>query len=96
MPLLTTLLGALLGAVLGRGFDGAIAGGFIGLIAGLVLNSWRKNRRAEQKLATSPASGASDGSDALSLLDPRVAERLRAMERRIETLETEMQKVGAS
>ncbi|HSC98280.1 MAG TPA: DUF2339 domain-containing protein [Casimicrobiaceae bacterium] len=96
MPLLTTLLGALLGAVLGRGFDGAVSGGFIGLIAGLVLNAWRKNRRPQEKPAASLAASAGDGSDALLLLDPRVAERLRAMERRIETLETEMQKVGAS
>jgi predicted membrane protein DUF2339 len=96
MPLLTTLVGAMLGVVLGRGFDGAVAGGFIGLIAGLVFDSWRKNRRAGRKASATAATGADDGIDALALLDPRVAERVRALERRIETLERDMQKVGAS
>ena len=71
MPLLTTLLGAVLGAVLGRGFDGAISGGFIGLIVGLVLNSWRKNRRDEQKLAAGPATGAGDDCRAAHGTAPR-------------------------
>ena len=81
MPLLTTVLGAVLGAMLGHGFDAAVGGGFIGLIAGLVFNSWRKSRTPR----AAPLDAA-DG-DPLASLDPRVAERLRAMERRIATLE---------
>jgi uncharacterized membrane protein len=87
MPLLTTLIGAVLGAGLGRGFDAMIAGGFIGLIAGLVFSAWRKSRGMPQ--AGASASGATSAAtlDPLALLDPRVAERIRAMERRIATLE---------
>ncbi len=89
MPLLTTLLGAVLGAILGHGFDAAVGGGFIGLIAGLVFNSWRRSRvpHAVPRVATE--------ADPLALLDPRVAERLRAMERRIETLEQALQGAAA-
>ena len=87
MPLLTLLIGAVLGAMLGRGFDAIITGGFIGLIAGLVFNSWRKSRAARREPAAARAIAGSDPLDPLTLLDPRVAERLRAMERRINVLE---------
>ena len=81
MPLLTTVVGAVLGAMLGHGFDAAVGGGFVGLIAGLVFSSWRKGR------ASRAAPLAAAAADPLASLDPRVAERLRAMERRIATLE---------
>src|SRR6478672_1776850 len=81
MPLLTTVVGAVLGAMLGHGFDAVAGGGFVGLIAGLVFSSWRKGR------ASRAAPLAAAEADPLASLDPRVAERLRAMERRIATLE---------
>jgi uncharacterized membrane protein len=79
------LAGAVLGGMVGHGIDAIVAGGFIGLIAGLVVHSSRKSRAASR-------SGAGEGpmadaDDPLALLDPRVAERLRTMERRIATLE---------
>lgn len=86
MPLLTTLVGAVLGGLIGHGFDAVVAGGFIGLIGGLVFNAWRKGRAARHG-AVATATAAPGASDALALLDPRVAERLRAMERRIAALE---------
>jgi uncharacterized membrane protein len=87
MPLLTMLIGAALGGMLGRGFDAIVAGAFIGLIAGLVFRASRKARPAPG-LVTAPTPPTSpDPHDPLALLDPRVAERLRAMERRIATLE---------
>jgi len=79
------LAGAVLGGMFGHGIDATAAGGFIGLIAGLVLNSWRKSRAALRSGAVTHA--ALDAGDPLALLDPRVAERLRTMERRIATLE---------
>ncbi|HEX6136647.1 MAG TPA: DUF2339 domain-containing protein [Casimicrobiaceae bacterium] len=82
MPLLTLLIGAALGGLLGHGLNAVVAWGFVGLIAGLVFDAWRKSR---QRPAGSAA--PSEALDALSLLDPRVAERLRAMERRIGALE---------
>ena len=85
MPLLTTLVGAVLGAMLGHGFDTVVAGGFIGLVAGLVVNAWRTSRA--QRPGAPAAPGIAE-SDPLALLDPRVAERLHAMERRIAVLET--------
>ena len=85
MPIVTTLLGAVLGVMIGRGFDAAIAGGFVGLIAGLVFNSWRKSRAAARLPAAAPFAGAD--ADPFLLLDPRVAERMQAMERRIAALE---------
>ena len=88
MPLLAMLAGAVLGGMLGRGFDAIVAGGFIGLIAGLVVNSWRKSRAALRSGAA--AITAAEADDPLALLDPRVAERLRAMERRIATLEASL------
>jgi uncharacterized membrane protein len=85
MPVLTMLAGAVLGALLGHRFDTILAGGFIGLIAGLVLNAWRQARAAGRG-ATAPAGAAAIG-DPLDILDPRVAARIRAMERRIGVLE---------
>ena len=85
MPLLTTVIGAVLGAMLGHGFDAIVGGGFIGLIAGLVFNSWRRNRGPR----AAPLAAAD--ADPLASLDPRVAERLRTMERRIATLEKALQ-----
>jgi uncharacterized membrane protein len=86
MPIVTTLVGALLGAMLGRGLDAAVAGAFIGFIAGLVFNSWRKSRNAGTARASTSARDA-DATDPFLLLDPRVAERMQAMERRITALE---------
>ena len=93
MPLITTLIGAVLGAWLGRGFDAVITGGFIGLIAGLVFNAWRKSRTAPQAIAGAVATAAFDP---LALLDPRVAERIRAMERRIASLEAALRGAPAA
>ena len=81
MPWFGLLIGAVLGGLMGGRLEAAVAGGFIGLVAGLVLNALRKSRAAPV------AAPAVADADALSLLDPRVAERLRAMERRIATLE---------
>jgi uncharacterized membrane protein len=86
MPIVTTLVGAVLGMILGRGFDGAFAGGFVGFIAGLVFNSWRKSRSAATSRASARARGA-EATDPFLLLDPRVAERMQSMERRIAALE---------
>ena len=55
------------------------------LIAGLVFNSWRKTRAAAPLPAAAPFAGAD--ADPFLLLDPRVAERMQAMERRIAALE---------
>jgi uncharacterized membrane protein len=81
MPWFTLLIGAVLGGLLGGRFETAVAGGFIGLVVGLVLNASRKSR-----VAPAAAPHVADA-DPFSLIDPRVAERLRAMERRIATLE---------
>ena len=85
MPLLAMLAGAVIGGMVGHGIDATVAGGFIGLIAGLVINSWRKSRAGVRSGAA--AGTAADADDPLALLDPRVAERLRTMERRIAILE---------
>ena len=86
MPIVTTLLGVVVGMMIGRGLDAALAGGFVGLIAGLVFNSWRKTRAAARLPAAAPFAGAD--ADPFLLLDPRVAERMHAMERRIAALES--------
>lgn len=86
MPIVTTLLGVVVGMMIGRGLDAALAGGFVGLIAGLVFNSWRKTRAAARLPAAAPLAGAD--ADPFLLLDPRVAERMQAMERRIAALES--------
>ncbi|HEY3585447.1 MAG TPA: DUF2339 domain-containing protein, partial [Casimicrobiaceae bacterium] len=75
MALVGLLVGAIAGSLLGHGFIAAVQGGFIGLIVGFVIGEVRKSRRRAAS------------TDPLSLLDPRVAERLRTMERRIVTLE---------
>ena len=85
MPLLAMLAGAVLGGMVGHGIDAIVAGSFIALIAGLVVHSWRKSRAAPRSAAA--AGPVADADDPLALLDPRVAERLRTMERRIATLE---------
>jgi uncharacterized membrane protein len=88
VPWLTLVAGAVLGAMLGHGIDAIVAGGFIGLVAGLVLNSWRKARAASKSgAAPLAAADVSHADDPFALLDPRVGERLRAMERRIASLE---------
>jgi uncharacterized membrane protein len=85
MPLLALLAGAILGAMLGHRFEVIVAGGFIGFIAGLVFNAWRASRRP---LAPGIAPATTSAPlDPLLLLDPRVAERMRVMERRITALE---------
>lgn len=89
-PLLTLLAGAVLGAMLGHRFDGVVAGGFIGFIAGLVFNSWRKSRVPQAAGNGAPAPAMAEALDPLSLLDPRVGERMRAMERRITALEASL------
>src|SRR6476469_6137043 len=81
MPIVTTLLGVVVGMMIRRGLDVALAGGFVGLIAGLVFNSWRKTRAAARLPAAAPFPGAD--ADPFLLLDPRVAEQMHAMERRI-------------
>ena len=86
MPIVTTLLGVVVGMMIGRGLDAALAGGFVGLIAGLVFNSWRKTRAAARLPAAAPFAGAD--ADPFLLLDPRVAERMQTMERRIAALES--------
>jgi len=85
VPLLAMLAGAVLGGMVGHGIDATVAGGFVGLIAGLIIHSWRKSRAASRGGAA--AGTAADADDPLALLDPRVADRLRAMERRIAKLE---------
>ena len=85
MPLLAMLAGAVLGGIVGHGIDAIVAGGFIGLIVGLVVHSWRKSRAAPRSGADAGTAARAD--DPLALLDPRVAEHLRTMERRIATLE---------
>src|SRR5689334_2976290 len=79
MPLIALVIGAVIGAMLGNRFETAVAGGFVGLIVGLVVSAMRKSRGSS---APELRSG-----DALALLDPRVAERIRAMEQRIAMLE---------
>jgi uncharacterized membrane protein len=86
MPIVTTLLGVVLGMTIGRGVDAALAGGFVGLIAGLVFNSWRNARAAAR--APAPVPFPDSDTDPFLLLDPRVAERMHAMERRIAALES--------
>jgi len=81
MPWFTLLIGAVLGGLMGGRFETAVAGGFVGLVIGLVLNAARKSR-----VAPTAAPNVAN-IDPLALLDPRVAERLRGMERRIATLE---------
>jgi len=81
MPLALLLFGAVIGAIAGHGFDGLVAGAFFGFAAGYVLDTRRRMR---------PPADA----DPLSLLDPRVAERVRAMERRIGALETALRRAG--
>jgi prepilin signal peptidase PulO-like enzyme (type II secretory pathway) len=75
IALVGLLVGAIAGTLLGHGFIETVQGALIGLIVGFVIGEVRKSRRR------------SASADALTLLDPRVAQRLRAMERRIETLE---------
>jgi uncharacterized membrane protein len=75
MALVGLLVGAIAGTLLGHGFVAAVQGGFIGLIVGFVIGEVRKSHRRTAS------------ADPLSLLDPRVAERLRTMEQRIATLE---------
>jgi len=75
MALVGLLVGAIAGTLLGNGFVAAVQGAFVGLIVGFVIGEVRKSRRRTAS------------ADPLSLLDPRVAERLRAMEQRIATLE---------
>jgi uncharacterized membrane protein len=84
VPIVTTLLGVVLGLAFGHGVDAALAGGFIGLIAGLVVNAWRKSRAAAHG-AAAPQRDAD--ADPFLALDPRIAERIQAMERRIAALE---------
>lgn len=81
MPLLLLLAGAMLGALLGRRFEAVASGALIGFIIGYLLESRRKSQAATRR------SGSADSADPLTLLDPRVAERVRAMERRIAALE---------
>ncbi|HWC46175.1 MAG TPA: hypothetical protein VG868_08690, partial [Casimicrobiaceae bacterium] len=75
MALVGLLVGAIAGTLLGHGFVAAVQGGFIGLIVGFVIGEVRKSHRRTAS------------ADPLSLLDPRVAERLRTIEQRIATLE---------
>jgi uncharacterized membrane protein len=75
IALVGLLVGAIAGTLLGHGFIETVQGALIGLIVGFVIGEVRKSRRR------------SASADPLTLLDPRVAQRLRAMERRIETLE---------
>jgi uncharacterized membrane protein len=82
MPLLLLLAGAMLGGLLGRRFEAVASGALIGFIIGYLLESRRKSQAATQR------SDSVDAADPLTLLDPRVAERVRAMERRIAALET--------
>lgn len=91
MPLLALLVGAALGGVLGHRFESIVAGPCIGFIAGYVFESWRDAQRAPPQR---PA--VDDPRDPLSLLDPRVAERMRAMERRIAALEASMRRPSSS
>ncbi len=88
MPLLTLLIGALLGASLGHSFDAALAGGFIGLVAGLVYRRVAQvARNAGRSAADLDSASAAQADDPFALLDPRVGERLRALERRVASLE---------
>jgi hypothetical protein len=68
------LVGSIAGTLLGHGFI-EVRGAFIGVIAGFVVGEVRRSR------------GRAASEDPLSLLAPRVAERMRAMKQRIVMLE---------
>jgi uncharacterized membrane protein len=75
MAIVGLIIGALAGALFGHRFEAVIEGAVVGVVAGIVFGEWRKTQRRRAAL------------DPLTLVDARVADRIRVMEQRIADLE---------
>jgi uncharacterized membrane protein len=90
MRIIALLIGAALGAIVGHRLEAMALGAILGLIVGYVVDARRKAQ------AAAPRAQGVDAADPLLLLDPRVAERVRAMERRIAALEAALRNASAA